>query len=169
MVELQFFKAEDAPELISKIKDKRALLQFAGPAYHFPLTKEQLENDLENENRFMFRIFDRTEQNGIGHAQIFLKDYTFLLGRILIWDENNRGKGYGKKIVQELLKYGFSHFDRKTAELNVYDWNTGAIECYKKVGFEIDPDVMSEVSIDNELWLSVNMKINKDAFESFKQ
>lgn len=165
MIELQVFKAENASELISNIKDKRALLQFAGPAYHFPLTKEQLENDLENENRFMFRVFDKTENNIIGHAQIFLKENTFLLGRILIWDENNRGKGYGKKIVQELLQYGFNTFDRKTAELNVYDWNTAAIECYKKVGFEIDPDVMSEVSIDNELWLSINMKISKNTFE----
>lgn len=168
MINLQPFKINDASELISKIKDKRALLQFAGPAYHFPLTEEQLGNDLDNENRFMFNIFDETEQNVIGHAQIFLKEDTFLLGRILIWDENNRGKGYGKKTVQELLKYGFRNFHRETAELNVYDWNTGAIECYKKVGFEIDPAVISEVNIDNELWLSINMKIGKNNFESQK-
>ncbi|KMQ61801.1 GNAT family acetyltransferase [Chryseobacterium sp. BLS98] len=169
MIQLLPFTIEDSFELISTIKDKRMLLQFAGPAYHFPLTKEQLEIDLENENRFMFRVFDETEQKVIGHAQIFLKDNTFLLGRILIWDENNRGKGYGKKIVQNLLQYGFSQFDRETAELNVYDWNTGAIECYKKVGFEIDPDVLSEVSIDNELWLSINMKINKNTFQSLQR
>ncbi|PIF46433.1 RimJ/RimL family protein N-acetyltransferase [Chryseobacterium sp. 52] len=164
MIELTPFKTEDTSELISNIKDKRALLQFAGPAYHFPLTKEQLENDMENKSRFMFKVSDAEGQHVIGHAQIFLKEKTFLLGRILIWDENNRGKGYGKKIVQELLQFGFNNFDRETAELNVYDWNTGAIECYKKVGFEIDPDVMSEVSIDNELWLSVNMKIKKSTF-----
>lgn len=169
MIKLQPFKINDSFELISKIKDKRALLQFAGPAYHFPLTEEQLENDLDNENRFMFRVYDETQQNVIGHAQIFLKEDTFLLGRILIWDENNRGKGYGKKTVQELLKYGFRNFHRETAELNVYDWNIGAIECYKKVGFEINPGVMSEVSIDDELWLSINMKINKDTFESQEQ
>jgi RimJ/RimL family protein N-acetyltransferase len=169
MIQLLPFTIEDSLELISTIKDKRMLLQFAGPAYHFPLTKEQLEIDLKNENRFMFRVFDETEQKVIGHAQIFLKENTFLLGRILIWDENNRGKGYGKKIVQNLLQYGFSHFNRETAELNVYDWNTGAIECYKKVGFEIDPYVLSEVSIDNELWLSVNMKINKNTFQSLQQ
>ncbi|SHG45934.1 Protein N-acetyltransferase, RimJ/RimL family [Chryseobacterium oranimense] len=169
MIQLLPFTIEDSLELISAIKDKRMLLQFAGPAYHFPLTKEQLEVDLKNENRFMFRVFDETEQKVIGHAQIFLKENTFLLGRILIWDENNRGKGYGKKIVQNLLQYGFSHFNRETAELNVYDWNTGAIECYKKVGFEIDPDVLSEVSIDNELWLSVNMKISKNTFQSLQQ
>ncbi|KMQ64683.1 GNAT family acetyltransferase [Chryseobacterium angstadtii] len=165
MIKLKTFETEDIPELISKIKDKRELLQFAGPAYHFPLTKEQLMGDVENENRQMFKISEETGDRVIGHAQLFLKEKTFLLGRILIWDENNRGKGYGKKVVQELLQYGFGHFDRKTAELNVYDWNTGAIECYKKVGFEIDPDVMSEVSIDNESWLSINMKISKNTFE----
>ncbi|MFN1215827.1 GNAT family N-acetyltransferase [Chryseobacterium kwangjuense] len=168
MIELQPFTTKDSEELISRIGDKRMLLQFAGPAYRFPLTKEQLDQDLDNENRFMFKVVDPSEDKTIGHAQIFLKEKTFLLGRILIWDENNRGKGYGKKIVQELMLYGFSHFDRETAELNVYDWNTGAIECYKKVGFEMDPEVMSEVSIDNELWLSLNMKISRNTFETQK-
>ncbi|UKB82261.1 GNAT family N-acetyltransferase [Chryseobacterium sp. MEBOG06] len=165
MIKLQPFKTEDIQMLISRIPDKRALLQFAGPMYSFPLTEDQLKKDLSDENRTLFKIIGETDQNAIGHAQIFLKENTFLLGRILIWNENNRGKGYGKKTVQELLKYGFHNFDRETAELNVYDWNTGAIECYKKVGFEIDPDVMSEVSIDHEIWISVNMKINKNRFD----
>lgn len=164
MVTLHPFTIEDAPLLISKIKDERMLLQFAGPAYRFPLTAEQLQKDLSDENRTLFKI---TDQNGqiIGHAQIFLKEKTFLLGRILIWDENNRGKGYGKKVMHELLRYGFSHFDRETAELNVYDWNTGAIECYRKVGFTFDPDVKNEAKIDQETWISLNMKIHKNTFE----
>lgn len=166
MIELTPFTIQDTSELISNIGDKRALLQFAGPAYQFPLTKEQLENDLNNENRFMFKVSDPSAGNVIGHAQIFVKETSFLLGRILIWDQNNRGKGYGKKIVQQLLQYGFSHFIRETAELNVYDWNTGAFECYKKVGFKIDPDVISEVHIDHEVWRSLNMKISRNTFES---
>ncbi|WP_027374058.1 GNAT family N-acetyltransferase [Chryseobacterium sp. UNC8MFCol] len=165
MIELQPFRIEDAQTLISKIKDERMLLQFAGPAYHFPLTDHQLEADLLNEKRRLFKIIDKTNGNTIGHAQMFLKEETFLLGRILIWDENNRGKGYGKKIMQELLNYGFSHFDKETAELNVYDWNTGAIECYKKVGFTFDPNVKSEAKIGKETWVSLNMKIRRKTFE----
>lgn len=164
MVTLHPFTIEDAPLLISKIKDERMLLQFAGPAYRFPLTAEQLQKDLSDENRTLFKITDQSGQI-IGHAQIFLKEKTFLLGRILIWDENNRGKGYGKKVMHELLRYGFSHFDRETAELNVYDWNTGAIECYRKVGFTFDPDVKNEAKIDQETWISLNMKIHKNTFE----
>lgn len=164
MVTLHPFTIEDASLLISKIKDERMLLQFAGPAYRFPLTSEQLEKDLSDENRTLFKITDQSGQI-IGHAQIFLKEKTFLLGRILIWDENNRGKGYGKKVMHELLRYGFRHFDRETAELNVYDWNTGAIECYRKVGFTFDPDVKNEAKIDQETWISLNMKIHKNTFE----
>ncbi|WP_160137549.1 GNAT family N-acetyltransferase [Chryseobacterium sp. c4a] len=164
MIELQLFNINDAPALISNIKDKKELLQFAGPMYHFPLTEDQLKMDLSDENRTLFKIVDVEHQSTIGHAQIFLKDNTFLLGRILIWDENNRGKGYGKKVMQELLKYGFRNFNRKVAELNVYDWNTGAIECYKKVGFIIDPEIKNEVKIDNETWVSVNMKIHRNTF-----
>ncbi|RQO35539.1 N-acetyltransferase [Chryseobacterium sp. KBW03] len=164
MITLLPFTIEDVPLLISKITDERMLLQFAGPAYQFPLTEQQLETDLSDKNRTLFKITDQTG-NTMGHAQIFLKEKTFLLGRILIWDENNRGKGYGKKVMQELLKYGFSHFDKETAELNVYDWNTGAIECYRKVGFAFDPNVKSEAKIDQETWISLNMKIHKNTFE----
>jgi RimJ/RimL family protein N-acetyltransferase len=164
MITLLPFTTEDVPLLISKIIDERMLLQFAGPVYHFPLTEQQLETDLSDKNRTLFKITDQTG-NTMGHAQIFLKEKTFLLGRILIWDENNRGKGYGKKVMQELLKYGFSHFDKETAELNVYDWNTGAIECYRKVGFAFDPNVKSEAKIDQETWISLNMKIHKNTFE----
>lgn len=165
MIELQPFNIDDASALISNIKDKRSLLQFAGPMYHFPLTEDQLEGDLSDENRTLFKIVDVENQNTIGHAQIFLKEKTFLLGRILIWDENNRGKGYGKKVMQELLKYGFENFSRELAELNVYDWNTGAVECYKKVGFTVDPDIKNEVKVDDETWVSINMKIHKETFE----
>ncbi|MCJ7932469.1 MAG: GNAT family N-acetyltransferase [Chryseobacterium sp.] len=165
MIELLPFNIENAEELISKIRDERILLQFAGPAYHFPLTKEQLNGDLADENRMLFRIVDTASQNTIGHAQLLVKEKTFLLGRILIWDESNRGKGYGKKTVRQLLEYGFSHFDQQTAELNVYDWNKGAIECYKKAGFDIDPEMKSEVRIEDEIWLSINMKIAKETFE----
>lgn len=165
MIALQPFHIQDASALILNIKDQRVLLQFAGPMYHFPLTEGQLEGDLSDENRTLFKIVDVEQQNTIGHAQILLKEKTFLLGRILIWDENNRGKGYGKKVMQELLKYGFGNLKRDLAELNVYDWNTGAIECYKKVGFAIDPDVKNEVKIDDETWVSINMKIQRDEFE----
>lgn len=165
MIALQPFHIQDAPELISNIKNQRALLQFAGPMYSFPLTEDQLEGDLLDENRTLFKIVDIENQNTIGHAQIFLKEKTFLLGRILIWDENNRGKGYGTKVMQELLRYGFSNLNRELAELNVYDWNTGAIECYKKVGFAIDPDVKNKAKIDDEIWVSLNMKIHKNTFE----
>lgn len=165
MIALQPFHIQDASALISNIKDQRVLLQFAGPVYRFPLTEDQLAGDLSDENRTLFKIVDVEHQNTIGHAQIFLKEKTFLLGRILIWDENNRGKGYGKKVMQELLKYGFSNLNRELAELNVYDWNTGAIECYKKVGFTIDPEVKNEVKIDEETWVSINMKIHRDAFK----
>lgn len=164
MIALQPFTIQDAPQLISKIQDERMLLQFAGPAYRYPLTEGQLETDLSDKNRTLFKITDQTGE-AIGHAQIFLKENTFLLGRILIWDKNNRGKGYGKKVMQELLEYGFSHFDRETAELNVYDWNTSAIECYRKVGFAFDPDVKSEAKIDQETWVSLNMKIHRNIFE----
>ncbi len=80
MITLQPFTVHDAPQLISKIKDERMLLQFAGPTYRYPLTEGQLETDLSDEKRTLFKIIDQVG-NTIGHAQIFLKEKTFSAGK----------------------------------------------------------------------------------------
>ena len=33
-------------------------------------------------------------------------------------------KAMERRLCKSFLKYGFNHFDKETAELNVYDWNT---------------------------------------------
>lgn len=71
MIKLQPFTLDDAEVLISKITDERMLLQFAGPMYQFPLTADQLEEDLHDPNRTLFRIVEQTDRTVIGHAQIF--------------------------------------------------------------------------------------------------
>jgi hypothetical protein len=42
MIELQNFGEEDFDRLISWIKDEDEMIQFAGPAFTYPLTREQL-------------------------------------------------------------------------------------------------------------------------------
>ena len=85
------------------------------------------------------------------------KDATFFFFCILIGPENHRGKGLGQIIMQQLLDFGYQHFPNKSAELNVFDWNIGAIKCYEKIGFKLNPEIKKEVQIGNEIWTSVNM------------
>lgn len=157
MIRLRTFEHQDFKILNSWIENPRYLMQFAGAALSFPLTEEQFFEDLKNPKRNAFSVLDEESKNIIGHAQILEKDATFLLGRILIGPENHRGKGLGQIIVQQLLDFGYQHFPNKSAELNVFDWNIGAIKCYEKFGFKLNPKIKKEVQIGNEIWTSVNM------------
>ena len=80
-----------------------------------------------------------------------------------------RGKGLGKKVVEKLLEFGFNNFDKNTAELNVFDWNTSAIKCYENVGFEINPDLKFERKVNDKTWIAINMRIDKNKWQKLEK
>ena len=169
MIEIEKFTAKDFKNLISWINNEEDLMQFAGPQLTFPLTDEQLEKSLRNKNVFCFKVIDISTGLAIGHAEIFLKENSFALARILICDKNMRGKGFGKKVVEKLLEFGFNNFDKNTAELNVFDWNTSAIKCYENVGFEINPDLKFERKVNDKTWIAINMRIDKNKWQKLEK
>ena len=162
MIEIYNFEEKDIEALISWIKNEEDLMQFAGPKFTYPLTKSQILESLEDKNRFAFSVKNKDEK--IGHAQIYLKQDSFALGRILINIEN-RGKGFGKLLTQKLLKYGFEKFNKEFAELNVFDWNKPAIKSYEKVGFKINPNESLQREINGKIWIALNMRIYRSEYE----
>lgn len=167
MIKLEKFTSKHYTDLISWIDNEEDLMQFAGPAFSFPLTIEQLDKSLTNKNRYSFSVINKDEN--IGHCELYLKETAIHLGRILIGDKTLRGKGFGKQIVNELLDFGFKHFDRTTAELNVFDWNISAIECYKKVGFVINPEKSIQRKNNNQIWTAINMILEKEQWHATRK
>ena len=55
---------------------------------------------------------------------------------LFIGDEENRNKGYGKEALGLLIDYGFDYLNINNIMLRVFAFNTQAINCYKKVGFQ---------------------------------
>lgn len=164
MIELVEFTYQDFDQLISWVNSKEELMQFAGPAYQFPLTKDQLLNSLADPNRKAFKVI--MEQKPIGHCELYETNQSFFLGRILIGHLDDRGKGLGGLIVQQLLDYGFSHYNKDKAELNVFEQNKRAIDCYKKAGLTINPDIRLERKVNTETWIAINMFIPRIDWES---
>jgi RimJ/RimL family protein N-acetyltransferase len=162
MIKLESFKKDFYADLISWVDSEETLLQFAGPAFTFPLTGDQLDHSLSDGNRFAFRVVEEETNISIGHYELYLNSNSFVLGRILIGDKEKRRKGYGNQIVYMLLGMGFNHFNKDQAELNVFDWNTAAIECYKKAGFTINPGKILERKVKNETWVALNMTLDKN-------
>jgi RimJ/RimL family protein N-acetyltransferase len=156
MIQLEKFDKSNYEKLISWIDTAEALMQFAGPSFSFPLTKEQLDKSLNDKNKFAFQAIELSTQAMIGYVEIHLKENSAYLGRIII-EEKLRGKGYGKEIVSYLLYYAFKNLNQSKVELNVFEWNIVAINCYKKMGFVFKPENNSERKVNDKTWVALNM------------
>jgi RimJ/RimL family protein N-acetyltransferase len=168
MIRLETFGKESYEGLISWVGSEEQLMQFAGPAFTFPLTVDQLEVSLSDKNRFAFKVVNCETNVVIGHSEIYLTDQSAYLGRIIIGDKEQRGKGLGQQIVNLLLDFVFSKLDKIKAELNVFDWNIEAIKCYEKVGFVINPNKKNERQIKNQIWTAINMTIDKSRWQKLQ-
>jgi len=161
VIRLDKFDSSSFDKLISWIDSPEALMQFAGPSYSFPLTREQLEQSAQDPNRHAFKVVDTNSGNTIGHAEIHLTPDTAILRRILIGDASMRGKGLCSPIVEQLLQIVFAELNQSRVELNVFDWNAGAIRCYEKSGFVINPNKKLERTVNGKTWIALNMILDK--------
>ncbi|MDQ1150009.1 GNAT family N-acetyltransferase [Sphingobacterium zeae] len=166
MITLLQFEKSDFPLFKSWIGSARELLQFAGPYFSFPLTDQQLEKYIRDPKRQIFKITDTATKEIIGHCELNFERHTPRLCRILIAKSSKRNRGYGKSTVNALLKLLFIDGNYDTADLNVYEWNSSAIRCYEGVGFRINENISSEVSIEDETWKSLNMQICKSEWKT---
>ncbi|HRG38886.1 MAG TPA: GNAT family protein [Bacteroidia bacterium] len=159
MIELEPFNKSDFSRLISWIHSGEMLLQFAGGIFKHPLTHQQLHEYLKDENRIAFKVLYKQTNEIIGHAEIMkMDDHHVKICRIIIGDQNQRGKGYGQALMKELVIFAAEKLKAKSIELNVYDWNTSAIKCYERVGFKINPLKSKTVKFKDEVeWKAVNM------------
>ncbi|KAF2341175.1 GNAT family N-acetyltransferase [Flavobacterium tistrianum] len=166
MIYLEKFEQKDYSELIDSVKSAKDLMQFGGPEFTFPLTVEQIDKTLSDENRIAFRVVNISNGNTIGHCEIYFYDGFAKLGRILIMDQNQRGKGIGEQMVTLLLQYIFENRKERNIELNVFDFNISAQKCYEKVGFKINPDKKYLREVDGETWTALNMVLNLEEWKN---
>ena len=161
MITLEKFDSSSLDKLISWIDSPEALMQFAGPSYTFPLSKEQLDQSSKDLNRHAYSVVDTNSNTTIGHAEIHLTNDGAILRRILIGDPNMRGKGLCSPLVDHLLQIVFAELNQEKVELNVFDWNTSAIKCYEKAGFTINPNKVLERTVNGKTWFALNMVLDK--------
>lgn len=166
MIRLEKFDATAYDTLISWVENEEALMQFAGPGFSFPLTARQLDDSLEDENRWAFKVVPENTQMMVGYCEVYLTDRAACLGRILIGDRL-RGKGIGTEIVRRLVAFSFLELGRTKAELNVFDWNTTAIKCYERVGFVVNTDRHFEREVKGQMWKALNMVLDRTRWEQW--
>ncbi|KAB1156154.1 GNAT family N-acetyltransferase [Flavobacterium luteum] len=122
------------------------------------VTVEDLERDGFGENPLFYTFIAIIEEQIVGVALYYYR-YSTWKGRTihledLIVKEKTRGSGVGFALFKEVIAQGKKDGVRRI-EWNVLDWNTSAIDFYKKSGAIVLDDwrvaQMNEIGIDNFL------------------
>lgn len=169
MVHLEKFEQADFEKFKSWIPNQHELFQFAGPIFTYPVTDEQLTIYSTDEKRSAFKVVLTQTGEAIGHCELNFENPLPRLSRILIGEKSLRGKGIGKLIVNEMLKELFLKRSFESADLNVFDWNTGAIKCYEQAGLVINKDIVYRYNNNGHITTVLNFGISKEKWLLLKQ
>jgi len=165
-MELRKYIKSDADEIIKWIKDEQALRLWSADGYGaYPITAEDINNNYDEcitlGNFYPMTLVDKDKI--IGH--IILRNPNsnkdiVRLGFIIV-NPDLRGKGYGKTLIQEAIKYAKITLNAKEINLGVFENNESAYRCYKSVGFtEIRTD-KNVFQFKDESWNCVEMVLEE--------
>ena len=156
---LRPFTISDAPIILSWIKDKTAFRKWSADRYPtFPPKPEDMVAQYESDAIFPFTAID-DEENVVGHIILRYPDpsKTVIRFGFVIVDNNLRGKGYGKQMLQLAIQKAKNEFGVKKISLGVFDNNPSALHCYESVGFKVTG--ADTYLIDGEEWTGKEMEM----------
>jgi RimJ/RimL family protein N-acetyltransferase len=168
MIKLEYFTRDDFDLLIKWISDDRALQNWTGSMFSFPLTYEKLEwyltdaNDPKTSDVFIYKVIDTDNGKTVGHislGSISEKNRSARISRVLVGDTCERGKGYCSAMIQEVIRIGFEDLKLHRIALGVYATNYSAIRCYERCGFVKEGISRDVLKYGNEYWSLVEMSI----------
>lgn len=113
------------------------LFQFAGTAWTFPLTEDQIQKYQTVFPERKFYLACTENGNPFAFGEIIVGDINSpRLGRLLIGESDSRGKGLGLSFVNMLIEECRARIDTDVLYLYVFHDNFRAIRCYEKAGFK---------------------------------
>lgn len=145
------YKSEDAKTILKWCQDEKSFYQWtAGILGDFPVTEGEFEFV---ETLMPFTAFDETGIVGFFTLRNPGDSLDELRFGFVIVSPDNRGKGYGKVMLQLGLKFVFEIYGAKRASLGVFENNLPAYYCYKAVGFnEAAPDSVESYCVMGQEW-----------------
>ncbi|MBR1663417.1 MAG: GNAT family N-acetyltransferase [Ruminococcus sp.] len=158
MIRLRPFKPQDAV-IISRFigDDERAHMMFSAGRYEYPLKADEIISrhyGFEKENdAFMMTALDESGRVS-GHFLYRLLDFernSVHLGFIIIAPEK-RGKGYGKEMITQALRYAHDTMGMERVTLGVFENNEAAYRCYLSCGFRVKNHVKDCFEFKDEKW-----------------
>ena len=167
IIELLPFEREDYPRLIGWIQSEESMILWSGPYFQFPLNIQQLDDYLLSSYgklppKRIYKVKDVCLQEIIGHIElnhIDRRNNAATVSKVLIGLPENRGKGYGRAMIKELLRIAFEVEKLHRVDLKVFDFNNPAIKCYESLGFQIEGHLRDYRKVGDTYWSSYQMSI----------
>lgn len=151
------FTEEDYSLLIDWIPDEEFCMLWAGPVYTWPLTLEQIRCHQKKQEITAFIPVENNQK--IGFIEIVkISDREVRLSRVLISRASDRGKGYGKTLVELAVDHARTRFNAKRVSLAVFEHNGQAIRCYTSLGFKIISREEKSRRFNGEWWPLLRME-----------
>ena len=128
---------EDAETYVNWLNSRNVSdnLGMTASVVRVPGEKEYIESKKSNDYDFSIVLNDDTLIGNISLMDVNTVSGKATLG-VFIGDESNRNKGYGTEAIKLLVDYGFNILRLHNIDLNVFDFNEGAIKSYEKAGFK---------------------------------
>ena len=145
---------EDVPAMFRLIKE---LAEYERAPEAVINTEQMLLEDGFGTNAIYKAFVAEADKKIVGLA-LYYTAYSTWKGKIYFLDdivvtEQYRRHGVGKKLIDNVLKDAYENGTNQI-RWQVLEWNTPAIEFYKKVGMELDPE-----------W--INCRMSKEGIEAY--
>ena len=163
---LRKYKKEDAKEILHWIKNEREFRLWSADRYEkYPILPSDINNNYlrssEKSNFYPFTLED--EGKIIGH--LILRNpgnnKDVIRMGVIIVDSSIRGKGYGKLLIKEAIKYAKEELGAKEINLGVFTNNEGALQCYKSLGFKLIDIEKNAYQFYEEQWDCAEMILKR--------
>ena len=156
---LRPFVLDDAPIILSWIKDKAAFRKWCADRYPvYPPQPEDMVAQYAADTVFPYTAIDAAGKV-VGHIMLRYPDSSKVVIRFgfVIVDDQLRDKGYGKEMLQLAIQTAKQEYGAERITLGVFDNNPSALLCYESVGFQVTGT--DSYLIDGEEWKGKEMEI----------
>lgn len=166
-LQLEPLTLADLGKLQGWIPDEEFLIQWAGPAFRYPLDRKQLERHWrssqgERPARRIYKALPPGSPVMAGSVElnrIDRRNGSASLSRAIIGDPAFRGRGAGKAMIDAVLSEAFNGLKLHRVELIVFDHNDRALNCYKRAGFKAEGLLRDYRLVKGRYWSAYIMSI----------
>lgn len=171
MLRLRPYKACDANQIVTWIKDEYSFHQWCADRFHvYPITAQMMNQHYDgmasDDSCWQMTAFDET--GVVGHFTMRFTSHKKNIIRLgfVILSDRARGRGLGKEMLRLALNYSFYTLKVDKVTLGVFANNPSAYFCYKAVGFQDVASNGEAYLIQGEVWKCIEMEVSLKSYQA---